>query len=107
MACRETGCLREKMDVPSGQRREICRGLHAEQNVIIQAAVHGLVVRGADIYCTNHPCVLLRQNADQLRHCADLVRSALSGGLAVAAGRSRPGDPPYRVEEMHIKAPRI
>ena len=56
--CRETGCLREKMGVPSGQRHEICRGLHAEQNVIIQAAVPGLVLEGADIYCTNHPCVL-------------------------------------------------
>lgn len=56
--CQETGCLREKMGVPSGQRHEICRGLHAEQNVIIQAAVHGLVLEGADLYCTNHPCVL-------------------------------------------------
>ncbi len=56
--CAETGCLREKLGVPSGQRHEICRGLHAEQNVIIQGALHGLVLAGADLYCTNHPCVL-------------------------------------------------
>lgn len=56
--CLEAGCLRQNLDIPSGQRHEICRGLHAEQNVIIQAAVHGSNIAGADIYCTNHPCVL-------------------------------------------------
>lgn len=56
--CLEAGCLRQNLDIPSGQRHEICRGLHAEQNVIIQAAVHGANIAGADIYCTNHPCVL-------------------------------------------------
>lgn len=56
--CLEVGCLREQLGIPSGQRHEICRGLHAEQNVIIQAAVHGINISGADIYCTTHPCVL-------------------------------------------------
>lgn len=56
--CQETGCLRKKLNIPSGQRHEICRGLHAEQNVVIQAAVNGLNISGADFYCTNHPCVL-------------------------------------------------
>lgn len=56
--CLEAGCLRKNLDIPSGQRHEICRGLHAEQNVIIQGAVHGANLLGADIYCTNHPCVL-------------------------------------------------
>lgn len=56
--CLDVGCLRNTLDIPSGQRHEICRGLHAEQNVIIQAAVHGIHMGGADIYCTTHPCVL-------------------------------------------------
>lgn len=54
--CEVTGCLRQKLNVPSGQRQEICRGLHAEQNAIVQAAVHGVSVSGATIYCTNKPC---------------------------------------------------
>jgi len=56
--CLDVGCLRKQMGVPSGQRHEICRGLHAEQNVIIQAAVHGITIHGAALYCTTHPCVL-------------------------------------------------
>lgn len=56
--CLDAGCLRQNLAIPSGQRHEICRGLHAEQNVIIQAAVHGANMAGAEIYCTNHPCVL-------------------------------------------------
>ncbi|MBO6170986.1 MAG: cytidine/deoxycytidylate deaminase family protein, partial [Desulfovibrio sp.] len=56
--CLEVGCLRRELGIPSGQRHEICRGLHAEQNVIIQAAVHGININGAELYCTTHPCVL-------------------------------------------------
>ncbi len=56
--CLDVGCLREKLGVPSGQRHEICRGLHAEQNVIIQCAVHGVPLLGADIYCTTQPCLI-------------------------------------------------
>lgn len=56
--CEEAGCLRASLAIPSGQRHEICRGLHAEQNVIIQAALYGMSINGADLYCTNHPCVL-------------------------------------------------
>ena len=54
--CAVTGCLRDKLRVPSGERHELCRGLHAEQNVIIQAAVHGISLKGAEIYCTTQPC---------------------------------------------------
>jgi dCMP deaminase len=54
--CEETGCLREKLGVPSGQRHEICRGLHAEQNVILQAARHGVSVKSSTLYITNAPC---------------------------------------------------
>jgi dCMP deaminase len=55
--CAETGCLREQLKVPSGERQEICRALHAEQNAIIQAASHGVPIRGATLYCTTQPCV--------------------------------------------------
>ncbi|MDI6725383.1 MAG: cytidine/deoxycytidylate deaminase family protein [Smithellaceae bacterium] len=56
--CLDIGCLREEMKIPSGERHELCRGLHAEQNAIIQAALHGVSVRGASLYCTNHPCII-------------------------------------------------
>jgi dCMP deaminase len=52
----EVGCLRSALNVPSGERHEICRGLHAEQNAIIQAAYHGVSIKDADIYVTTHPC---------------------------------------------------
>ena len=54
--CSETGCLRAKLDVPSGEKHELCRGVHAEQNAIIQAAYHGIQVNGSVLYCTNQPC---------------------------------------------------
>jgi dCMP deaminase len=54
--CAEVGCLREKLKVPSGERHELCRGLHAEQNAIIQAAIHGVAIKGATLYCTHYPC---------------------------------------------------
>ncbi|MHC4870613.1 MAG: deoxycytidylate deaminase [Planctomycetota bacterium] len=56
--CSETGCLREQMNVPSGERHELCRGLHAEMNALLQAAEHGVRIEGATIYCTNQPCSL-------------------------------------------------
>jgi dCMP deaminase len=56
--CLEIGCLREQNRIPSGERHELCRGLHAEQNAIIQAALHGVSVKGATLYCTNHPCII-------------------------------------------------
>ena len=54
--CEVTGCLREKLNVPSGERHELCRGLHAEQNAIIQAAYHGTSIKDSVLYCTNLPC---------------------------------------------------
>ncbi|MCK4534648.1 MAG: cytidine/deoxycytidylate deaminase family protein, partial [Syntrophobacterales bacterium] len=56
--CSEVGCLRDKLGIPSGERHELCRGLHAEQNAIIQAALHGVSTKDATIYCTNHPCII-------------------------------------------------
>ena len=56
--CLERGCIRTELNIPSGERHELCRGLHAEQNAIIQAAYHGVCINGADIYCTNQPCII-------------------------------------------------
>ncbi len=56
--CSEVGCLRDKLNVPSGQRHELCRGSHAEQNAIVQAAKHGISIDGGTIYVTDQPCVI-------------------------------------------------
>jgi len=56
--CEQTGCLRQQLNVPSGERHELCRGLHAEQNAIIQAAKHGINIADATLYCTNSPCII-------------------------------------------------
>ncbi len=57
--CEEKGgCLREKLSIPSGQRHELCRALHAEQNAIIQAAAMGNSIEGGTIYITHQPCVI-------------------------------------------------
>ncbi|WP_353893164.1 cytidine/deoxycytidylate deaminase family protein [Proteinivorax hydrogeniformans] len=64
--CHKTGCIREKLNVPSGERHELCRGLHAEQNAIIQGALHGINVKGANLYVTTQPCV----------QCAKIIANA-------------------------------
>jgi dCMP deaminase len=56
--CAEVGCIREERGVAPGERHELCRGLHAEQNAIIQAAYHGVSITGGLLYCTHHPCSL-------------------------------------------------
>ncbi len=56
--CLELGCLRDELNIESGTRHEICRAIHAEQNVIIQAALHGISLSGATIYATHSPCIL-------------------------------------------------
>jgi dCMP deaminase len=56
--CIDRGCLRDELGIPSGERHELCRGLHAEQNAIIQAAYHGVSINGATLYCTNLPCII-------------------------------------------------
>ena len=56
--CEVTGCLRDQLNVPSGERHELCRGLHAEQNAIIQAARHGANIAGSTLYCTDSPCII-------------------------------------------------
>jgi len=56
--CSEVGCLREKLKIPSGERHELCRGLHAEQNVLLQASLHGVPLRDSSLYVTNQPCII-------------------------------------------------
>ncbi len=66
--CEEIGCLRDKLNIPSGQRHELCRGLHAEQNAIVHAANSGVSIKDSTIYVTDHPCVL----------CAKMI---INGGI--------------------------
>ncbi len=56
--CEKTGCMREQMNIPSGERHELCRALHAEMNAILQAAQYGIGLSGSMIYCTNQPCII-------------------------------------------------
>ena len=56
--CSESECIRNLQNIPSGQRHELCRGLHAEQSAIIQAAVHGVSIAEAELYCTTQPCIV-------------------------------------------------
>jgi dCMP deaminase len=55
--CDEVGCLREKLRIHPAERIEICRGIHAEQNALVQAAAFGINVSGATLYCTHEPCI--------------------------------------------------
>ncbi len=55
--CGEVGCLRQSLDIPPGERTEICRAVHAEQNALLQAAKHGVAIEGADMYTSVQPCV--------------------------------------------------
>jgi len=56
--CSTAGCIREKLKVPSGERHELCRGLHGEQNAFLQAALHGTSLKGASLYSTTQPCII-------------------------------------------------
>jgi len=56
--CLDIGCVRDLENIPSGTRHEKCRAVHSEQNAIIQAAIHGVSIEGATIYCTHQPCIL-------------------------------------------------
>lgn len=56
--CSETGCIREKLKIPSGERHELCRGLHGEQNAFLQAALYGTSLKGSTLYSTTQPCII-------------------------------------------------
>ena len=80
--CLDVGCLREQLKVPSGERHELCRGLHAEQNVIIQAALHGVSTKGSTLYCTNHPCVICAKMIINAGIVRIVIRDGYSDKLA-------------------------
>jgi dCMP deaminase len=82
--CLDIGCLREQLKVPSGERHELCRGLHAEQNVIIQAALHGVITKGSTLYCTNHPCVICAKMIINAGIVRVVIRDEYSDKLAAA-----------------------
>jgi len=56
--CLMLGCLRDQLNIQSGQRHEICRAIHAEQNAIIQAGLHGISIKDGILYCTHSPCII-------------------------------------------------
>jgi len=81
--CLEIGCLRETRGVPSGERHELCRGLHAEQNAIIQAALYGVGLEGATLYCTNQPCSICSKMLINVRVEKIIYASGYADELAV------------------------
>jgi len=74
--CLDIGCLREKLKIPSGERHELCRALHAEQNALIQASLHGISVKDSTLYATNQPCVI----------CAKMIINAGIKEIVIADG---------------------
>jgi dCMP deaminase len=80
--CLEIGCLRDQLHVPSGERHELCRGLHAEQNAIIQAALHGVSAKGSTLYCTHHPCVICAKMIINAGVVRIVIRDSYSDQLA-------------------------
>ena len=94
--CLDIGCLREKMGIPSGERHELCRAIHAEQNAIIQAATSGTSIQGATLYCTTSPCVL----------CVKVLIN--SGITEIYAGEGYPDDLARQMlEEANVKVHRL
>lgn len=94
--CLDIGCLREKLKIPSGQRHELCRGLHAEQNVLLQAALHGVSTKGSVLYVTNHPCSI----------CAKMLINA--GIVEIVTADSYPDDMASKfLQEAKIKVRKL
>jgi dCMP deaminase len=97
--CLDIGCLREKQGIPSGERHELCRGLHAEQNAIIQAAYHGVGIRGATLYCTNHPCII----CSKMIINAGIERVVYEDGYADALARNMLKESGIKIEKFNRK----
>ncbi len=74
--CIDIGCMRQKLNIPSGERHELCRALHAEQNALIQASLYGISVAGSTLYATNQPCVI----------CAKMLINAGIKEIVIVAG---------------------
>jgi dCMP deaminase len=94
--CAEVGCLREQRKVPPGERHELCRAIHAEQNAIIQAATFGVPMFGASIYSTHFPCVL----------CAKMIINA--GIVRIVYGQGYPDElSAEMLKEARLKIDRL
>jgi dCMP deaminase len=99
--CLDIGCLREQMDIASGERHELCRGIHAEQNAIIQAALHGVSIKGSTLYCTNLPCSICAKmivNAGITKICyqsgyADAMSKDMLAAAAIETVKFQPEKP--------------
>jgi dCMP deaminase len=96
--CSEAGCLRESLGVPSGERHELCRGLHAEQNAIIQAALYGVSLEGTTLYCTNQPCSICSKMLINVKVEKIIIQSGYADELA-AEMLSQAGIPLKRLPE--------
>jgi len=94
--CIQLGCLREEMNIPSGFRHEICRAIHAEQNAIIQAGLHGINIKGSTLYCTHSPCIL----------CAKMLSNA---GVVCVVTCTEYADPSFKAlfREAGIKFKKV
>jgi dCMP deaminase len=97
--CLDIGCLREKLGIPSGERHELCRGLHAEQNAVIQAAYHGVEIRGATLYCTNHPCII----CSKMIMNAGIEKIVFEEGYADALAKQMLKESGIEVEKLNRK----
>lgn len=89
--CSEVGCIREKLKIPSGERHELCRGLHAEQNAFLQAALHGTSLRDSVLYSTTQPCII----------CAKMI---INAGIKEVVFK---GDYPDKLARDFLKAAKI
>ncbi len=94
--CEEVGCLRKDDSIPSGERHELCRGLHGEQNAIIQAAYHGISIAGSTLFCTNKPCVI----------CSKMIINAGIKKICYEAGYDDPLSD-QMLEETNIEIVRV
>ncbi|MFA6170810.1 MAG: cytidine/deoxycytidylate deaminase family protein [Candidatus Margulisiibacteriota bacterium] len=100
--CTAETCIRKQMDIPSGQRHELCRGLHAEQNAIIQAAWHGVKIEGGTLYCTFQPCVICVKMIIN----AGLVKLVYEGGYPDALASEMLKDSKLEVVKYESRVPR-
>jgi dCMP deaminase len=96
--CSEVGCLRESLGIPSGERHELCRGLHAEQNAIIQAALYGVSLEGTTLYCTNQPCSICSKMLINVKVEKIIIQAGYADELA-AEMLSQAGIPLKRLPE--------
>jgi dCMP deaminase len=101
--CEDVGCLRERLKVPSGERHELCRGLHAEQNAIIQAARHGVNIDGATLYCTTMPCII----CTKMLINAGIRRIVYEEGYADELAREMVAEAQIAVDQFQRQPPRV